>query len=71
MQNQGLFRVKIQMRNRVMCRFANWRLWPLAVTVLRTGLIFTRGHPFQVAVQLPSVFIGVPHTSLPPGNVPK
>lgn len=30
-----------------MCRFANWPLWPLAVTVLRTGLIFTKGHPFQ------------------------
>ncbi len=50
-------------------RFANWQLWPLAVTVLRTGLIFTKGHPFQVAVQLPSVFIGVSDFWLLAGNV--
>ena len=47
MQNHGWFRVGIHIRDRVMCRFANWQLWPLAVTVLRTGLIFTKGHPFQ------------------------
>jgi hypothetical protein len=54
-----------------MCRFANWLLWPLAVTVLRTGLIFTKGHPFQVAGQLRTVFIGVFHYWLPAGNVSK
>jgi len=53
-----------------MCRFANWQLWPLAVTVLRTGLILTKGHPFQVAVQLPSVFIGVSDFWLLVDNVP-
>jgi len=37
--------------NKLIHRFANWQLWPLAVTVLRTGLIFTRGHPWQGPVQ--------------------
>jgi len=71
MQERDQLGVRMQIKNQARFRFANWQLWPLAVTVLRTGLIFTRGHPFQVAVQLPSVFIGVPHTSLPAGNVPK
>jgi hypothetical protein len=58
MQNYGWFRVGIHIRDRIMCRFANWQLWPLAVTVLRTGLILTRGHPFQGSVEIPSEFIG-------------
>jgi hypothetical protein len=36
-----------RVRSSVRSRFATWQLWPLAVTVLRSGLIFTKGHPFQ------------------------
>jgi hypothetical protein len=68
MQNHPQFRVKINITDTVTIRFAPWQLWPLAVTVLRTGLIFTTGHPFQVAVQLPSVFIGVSHSRLLASN---
>lgn len=32
-------------------RFANQQLWPRAVTVLRTGLITTRGHPLHGPVE--------------------
>lgn len=47
MQSRTQFRVRKHIRNQVMCRFVNWQWWPLAVTVLRTGLIMTTGHPFQ------------------------
>jgi len=66
-----IFESEKSAQSNLIYRFANWQLWPLAVTVLRTGLIFTKGHPFQVAVQLPSVFIGISHFWLPAGNVPK
>jgi hypothetical protein len=47
MRNRIQFRVRMRIINQLMCRFANRQLWPLAVTVLRTGLITTTGHPFQ------------------------
>ena len=51
------FRVRLRITNRLMCRFANRQLWPLAVLMLRIPRVITTGHPFQVAVGLPPVFI--------------
>ena len=57
MQIHGQFRVRMRIANQLMCRFANQQLWPLAVLMLRIPLVITTGHPFQVAVGLPPVFI--------------
>ncbi len=59
MQNRHQFRVRMRIKNQARYRFANWQLWPLAVTVLRTGLIFTKGHPFQGYSGIPSMNIDV------------
>jgi hypothetical protein len=48
-----------RVRSSVRSRFATWQLWPLAVTVLRSGLIFTKGHPFQGPGGRLCEFIGV------------
>ncbi len=58
MQNPHQFQSKIRIRNEARSRFANWLWWPLAVTVLCTGLIFTKGHPFQVCGCIRTGFIG-------------
>jgi hypothetical protein len=51
-------RVTVHIKNQLRFRFANWQLWPLAATVLRTGLILTTGHPLQVHGRIPCVFVG-------------
>jgi hypothetical protein len=48
MQNHGQFRVRMRIRNQLVCRFANRQLWPLAVMMLRIPIVITRGHPLQV-----------------------
>jgi hypothetical protein len=65
------FRVRIYITNQLRCRFANQQLWPLAVLMLRIPRVITKGHPFQVAVQLPTVFIDVFQFWLLAGNRPK
>lgn len=47
MQHHQQFCLRFRIANPVKSRSANWQLWPLAVTVLRTGLISTKGHPLQ------------------------
>jgi hypothetical protein len=48
MQKESQFRCGIRTRNQFGKRIAQWLWWPLAVTMLRIGCIFTRGHPLQV-----------------------
>jgi hypothetical protein len=50
-------------RNKSKSTLLNWQCLPLAVTVLRTGLIFTRGHPLQVHAGVPGVFLEPFHRS--------
>jgi hypothetical protein len=57
MRNPPQFRVRMRSRNQLRSRFANHQLWPPAVMMLRIPIVITTGHPFQVAVGLPPVFI--------------
>jgi hypothetical protein len=50
-------------RNKSKSPLLKWQYWPLAVTVLRTGCIFTTGHPLQVHAGVPGFFVGVYHFS--------
>jgi hypothetical protein len=58
MQDNSQFRVRIHITNRLMCRFANRQLWPLAVLMLRIPRVMTTGHPFQGYSGIPCANIG-------------
>jgi hypothetical protein len=50
-------------RNKSKSPLLKWQYWHLVVTVLRTGCIFTKGHPFQVHVGVLLAFVGFSYSS--------